>query len=140
MLALLREVLSAAPGARGGAITVALAPVDPRNARSFAAHQAFSEDSLRCDVLADLLPKARVTLAVRKTDLPHHRRLEIGLGDERRVLILLDQGLGGWRTPSIVKHDFNASARLQARAIAAMQTELLAETARGYPATIQVSL
>lgn len=140
MLALLRRILEAAPGAKGAAITVELAPVDRPDTRAYASHHAFAEDSLRRDVLADLLPPgARVTLAARKADLPHHRRLELALNDGRRVLILLDQGLGGWRTPIVVRHDFNGPVAAQARAISAMQTHLSAEDARGYPVTIEAS-
>jgi hypothetical protein len=53
--------------------------------------------------------------------------------------ILLDQGLGGWRTTGFVRHDFGRSAAAQAGDIAAVQARIAAETPRGYPATIDLT-
>lgn len=139
MLGLLREVVGTAPGAAGARIAITLAPVDRPAAQPYAAHHAFAEDARRRDVLAALLPSSQITLARRKTDLPHHRRLDLRLADGQRVLILLDQGFGGWRTQSVVRYDFHATVAAQGRSIAGMQASVSAEHVRGYPATIEVS-
>jgi hypothetical protein len=138
-LALLREIIGAMPGARGAAISIMLAPADRSERRPNAMHSAFDDDALRRDVTAALFPNARIALAGRKADLPHYRRLEIERADGHRVSILLDQGLGGWRTSAFVRHDFGRAPAAQAREIAATQVRIGAETPRGYPATVELS-
>jgi hypothetical protein len=135
-LALLREVVGAMPGARRAATTIMLAPAGRSERRPNAMHSAFDDDILRRDVTAALFPNARITLANRKAELPHYRRLEIELADGRRVSILLDQGLSGWRTSAFVRHDFGKAPAAQAREIIAVQVPISAETPRGYPATV----
>jgi hypothetical protein len=137
-LALLRELIGAMPGARGAAISIALAPADRSERRPGAMHSAFDDDALRRDVAAALLPTARVALADRKAELPHFRRLGVSLADGHRLSILLDQGLGGWMTTGFVRHDFGRPPTAQAREIAVAQARIVAETPRGYPATIEL--
>ena len=138
-LALLRELIAAMPGARGAAISIALAPGDRSERRPNALHSAFDDNALRRDVAAALFPGARISLADRKAVLPHFRRLAISLADGSRLAILLDQGLGGWRTTGFVRHDFGRQPAAQAREIASAQTRIAAETPRGYPATVELS-
>jgi DEAD/DEAH box helicase domain-containing protein len=138
-LALLRELIGAMPGARGATISIALAPADRSERRPNAMHSAFDDDALRRDVVVALFPNARIALADRKAELPHFRRLKVSLADGHGVSILLDQGLGGWRTTSFVRHDFGRPPAVQAREIAATQARIAAETPRGYPATIERS-
>ena len=76
-LALLRELIGAMPGARGAAISIALAPADRSERRPNAVHSAFDDDALRRDVAAALFPNARIALANRKAELPHFRRLGV---------------------------------------------------------------
>jgi hypothetical protein len=102
-------------------------------------HSAFDDDLLRRDVATAMFPNAHIELAGRKAELPHFRRLGVSLADGHRVSILLDQGLGGWRTTGFVRHDFGRPPAAQAREIAALQVRIAAETPRGYPATIELS-
>jgi hypothetical protein len=138
-LALLRELIGAMPGARGAAISLALARADRSERRPNALHSAFDDDEVRRDVAAALFPGARITLADRKADLPHFRRLAISIADGQRLAMLLDQGLGGWRTTNFVRHDFDRPPKAQAREIVSVQTRIAAETPRGYPATLELS-
>jgi hypothetical protein len=138
-LALLREVLSSTPGGTGASVHVALAAGD-RSARSpCAVYDAYAEDAVRRDVLRHLLPSARIALAVRKTELPHHRLLSFTMRDARCVTMLLDQGFGGWRTHGEIRHDFTVAALAQARSIASLDSPLRATDARGSPLTIDVT-
>jgi DEAD/DEAH box helicase domain-containing protein len=119
-LVLLREVLIGAPGGSGANIHVALAPAE-RSARfPCAVYDAYAEDVVRRDVLRRLLPSGWVILAGRKAELPHDRRLTFELRNGRRVMMLLDQGFGAWRTQSEVRHDFTAAADAQARSITSL--------------------
>jgi hypothetical protein len=63
----------------------------------------------------------------------------MSLADGGGLSILLDQGLGGWRTTGFVRHDFARPATAQAREIAATQARIAAETPRGYPAAVELS-
>jgi hypothetical protein len=138
-LALLHEVIGGAPGSHGASVQIALAPGE-RSARvAGAVHDTYAEEAVRRDVLRHLLPAARVTLAGRKTELPHHRQLTFTLRDGRRVTILLDQGFGGWRTDGFVRHDFGKDARAQARAIANLEVSIRTADPSGTPLTIEVN-
>jgi DEAD/DEAH box helicase domain-containing protein len=138
-LGLLREVLIGAPSGSGAKVEVTLAPAD-RSARvPCALHDAYAVDSVRRDVLRHLLPSARISLAGRKTELPHHRRLTFTLQDGRRMMILLDQGFGSWRTLGEVRHDFAATPAAQARTITGLNTQLRTAEPRGTPLTIEVA-
>lgn len=102
-------------------------------------YDAYAEDAVRRDVLRNLLPSARIAVASRKTELPHHRRLTFELRNGRRVTMLLDQGFGGWRTQGEVRHDFTAPAGAQARSITSLNPPLRVAEARGTPLTIEVA-
>lgn len=119
---------------------IALAPADRQAQAAGALHDTYVEDALRRDVVRHLLPSARVTLAGRKAELPHHRHLTITLRDARRVTILLDQGFGAWRSESFVRHDFGKDARAQARTIASLNVGLRSLDPRGTPMTIDIGL
>lgn len=137
-MALLREVLSAAPAGRVATVSIATALSDRSLRRPDAIHDAYPDDSVRRDVLRHLLPAARVEPFKRKAEVPHHRRLDLRLRDGRRVLVLLDQGFGGWRAQGTVRHDFAAAAVVQARLIRDLQVSLTAAESRGCPATVEV--
>jgi hypothetical protein len=136
-MALLREVLAAAPASGGASVGVTTAPSDGPSRRQDAIHDTYPDDIVRREVLRHLLPTARIELARRKPDVPHYRRLELLLKDGRRVLILLDQGFGGWRAEGIVRHDFTAAAATQARRIMDLQASVAAAEPRGCPATVE---
>ncbi len=119
-------------------MSIATALSDRSLRRPDAIHDAYPDDSVRRDVLRHLLPAARVEPFKRKAEVPHHRRLDLRLRDGRRVLVLLDQGFGGWRAQGTVRHDFAAAAVVQARLIRDLQVSLTAAESRGCPATVEV--
>jgi hypothetical protein len=49
--------------------------------------------------------------------MPHARSLTLTLGDGLRLIALLDQGFGAWRTEAPVRYDFRVSATAQAHAL-----------------------
>lgn len=115
-LRLLAEVLRAAPGAQGAPLHLDLGgddrpPVAPR-----LIHHNFPADTQRAEVLRAMLPGAAVQLHPRST-LAHHRALSAELTDGRRLVVLLDQGFGGWSAKGHTRHDFAAPATAQARAL-----------------------
>lgn len=114
-------------------------PVDQRRILSWRLHPARTGPAAGPVRTRHPDRRVRASASKRKSDLPHHRRLDLRLADGQRVLILLDQGFGGWRTQSVVRHDFHATVAEQGRAIAAMQASVSAEHAHGYPVTIEAS-
>lgn len=137
-LALLREVLSGTPNSNGAEVHVALAPAERSGRTPFAMHDAYSEDAARRDVLRHLLPSAQVSLSGRKAELPHHRRFTFDLRNGHSVIMLLDQGFGGWRTRGEVRHDFTAEAVAQARMICRLNESIRAADPRGTPVIVEV--
>ena len=132
-------MVAAAPWRGHPTLDIDLAPAD-RNARfPYAVQDGFADDATRREVLRHLLPQGRVALATSKARMPHHRRLDIRLADERRVMILLDQGFGAWRSGVMARHDFAAAPKAQAAAIVALSMSILPAEAQGSPATIEVS-
>ena len=137
-MALLREVLGAAPASGRAGISIVTAAADNPPRRQDAIHDAYADDRQRREVLRELLPAARIQLAARRAEVPHHRRLELRLTDGRLVLILLDQGFGGWRAEGIVRHDFAATASSQAARIGSLHASVAVAEPRGCPATVEV--
>jgi len=133
-VALLREVLASTPGGTGADVRIALAPADHFARLPCAVYDGYAEDAVRRDVLRRLLP----SLADRKTELPHHRRLNFAAKNGRCVTILLDQGFGGWRTRGETRYDFTSAPVAQARSIASLDVPLRATETRGTPLTIEV--
>ena len=97
----------------------------------------FTEDSIREDTIAALLPGASVNLS-RKADLPHARSLTLRLGDGRRLRLLLDQGFGAWRVEGSPRHDFRAPPAEQARAVRRTELQLRVSEERGVPILLEM--
>ena len=113
---LLAGVVAGMPGAGSARVRIDLAPSGTRGGDPWRVFDGFEHDRDRVAVLAALLPTARVTLAERKTDLPHRREFAFTLKDGRRYRLLFDQGFGAWRAiGSEIRHDFQALPDSQAR-------------------------
>jgi hypothetical protein len=116
-LSLLAETIKAMPGLGATTVHIDLAPNgDHRSLRDFPKiFESYDDDRTRQQTLAALLPKARLRMAARKSDLPHRRELAFTLGDGRRYRLLFDQGFGGMRAEGRdLRHDFLAAAEVQA--------------------------
>jgi hypothetical protein len=136
VLALLHRIMMAAPGGSAPTIDIALAPADRARTDPAAVHDSFADDQMRRAVLLALFPKATVSLKRNKGDLPHHRRLALHLRDGRSIVLLLDQGMGGWRSEGYARHDFAASAAVQAQSLSALDLLVRAETVGGPPRAV----
>ena len=116
-LRLLFEVLHAMPcGKDLSRIHLLTARQDRSDQQGWSVFHPWADDAQRRQVIALLLPKAALKIQ-RKAEVPHARSLELKLGDERRVRLLLDQGFGAWRADGSVRHDFQADPATQARAL-----------------------
>lgn len=127
-LRLLAEVFSAMPGASSAPVRVDLAPDDRPPHDPGLLHHNFPSDSQRVDVLRSLLPEDNEVALRRKFDMPHYRALTAELADGRRLEILLDQGLGVWRTVRAQRHNFSADAAKQARALKTVSFDVVAQS------------
>jgi hypothetical protein len=115
-LRLLFEVLSVLPGKESARVHITTARSDRPERPGWAIFHPFTEDGFRRQVVKALLPKASFNM-LPKANIPHARSLTVTLGDKRRVTMLLDQGLGAWRTEMPTRHDFRANPTEQARAL-----------------------
>lgn len=114
-LLLLAEAVLSMPGAAKAKVAVDLAPSGDRGGEPWRVYDGFAHDGDRRAVLAALMPKARITLALHRNDLPHRREFAFALTDGRRFRLLLDQGFGVWRaTGADLRHDFGANPESQA--------------------------
>lgn len=137
VLLLLSSVLGAVPGGREAARMVRTANSSSRFYPTFA-HDPFEEGDQIKGVLEALVPGVDVTLA-NKIHLPHERSLELKLRDGRQVVIYLDQGFGAWRTAGSLRHDFKASAAIQARQLSSSNLQVQVASDKGNPVTILMS-
>ncbi len=67
-----------------------------------------------------------VTVDFRHTDVPHGRTLDLFFADGSAVTVVLDQGFGAWAPPRhvTVRHDFAASAEVQAKRLSKVNAVL----------------
>jgi len=135
-LRLLFEVLNEMPGKEGAQINIVTARLDRPERVGWAMFHSFPDDGQRRQVIQALLPKALVEIKA-KNDLPHARSLTVTLGDRRRVVLLLDQGFGAWRTEAATRYDFNAAPVSQARALRIAALKVVAETTGELPIVIE---
>jgi len=136
-LALLAEVIAAAPGAADATVTVALAPADRTHPNGWAAFHGFPADATRREVLKALIPEAEVKLCPRKADLPHHRALDVALQDGRRMRLLIDQGFGAWRADGVPRHDFRTQPDVQASSLRQAGIRVSAGDAQSSPISME---
>jgi hypothetical protein len=135
-LRLLLEVLKAIPGEVHGQVSVETARLDRPERPGWAVFHPFAEDAQRRQVLQALLPTASVQIRD-KAETPHARSLTLTLGDGRRIVALLDQGFGAWRTESGARHDFHAEPAAQARALRATTFVVRAELESNSPMILE---
>jgi len=138
-LRLLFEVLNEMPGKEATQVKVATARLDRSERSGWAVFHSYPEDGQRRQVLQALLPKAFVEIRI-KGELPHARSLTLTLGDGRRVVLLLDQGFGAWRTETAARYDFSAAPLSQARALRAAVFRVRAEPAGELPIVLEEGL
>lgn len=86
----------------------------PRNDPAFL-HENWADDSEREKVMKTMLPGATIRLLPQR-DCPHARSLELRWADGRHLKIVLDQGLGAWRTSGRRPTPFDGSVPPQAQA------------------------
>jgi DEAD/DEAH box helicase domain-containing protein len=123
-MTLLAQVLAAAPGEPKLAITTAR--LERAGEPGFLVFHPFAEEERRKEAMRELWPQA--ALSVRpKPDIEHARSLRFVLGDGRKLTMLLDQGFGGWRSQGAPRHDFQAPAKAQAKAIRSASYAVRAE-------------
>jgi ATP-dependent helicase YprA (DUF1998 family) len=115
-LRLLVEVINAAPEASNAHVEIDTARADRPAITPKFVYDGFPHSSDKhAEVLREMLPRASVRTAARKTSLPHQRALTVGLRDGRDLLVLFDQGFGGWRAEGAVSFDFDLEVKKQAR-------------------------
>ena len=115
-LRLLVEVINAAPEASNAHVEIDTARADRPAITPKFVYDGFPHSSdQHAEVLREMLPRASVRTAARKTSLPHQRALTVGLQDGRDLLVLFDQGFGGWRAEGAVRFDFDLEVKKQAR-------------------------
>ncbi len=133
---LLLEVINNTPGAQNPALSIATARLGTREDLGWSIYHTFDNDSSRRDVLHELFPDATIEVNP-KAELPHDRSLSIHLGDDRRVIVTLDQGFGAWRVAGRHRHDFSSSPERQAHSLVASRYRVRVETGRKAPVVVE---
>ena len=133
---LLFEVIKNIPGAQNPAISIVTARLSTREDPGWSIFHTFDNDSSRRNVLNESFPDATIEVH-RKAELPHDRSLSLHLGDDRRVVVTLDQGFGAWRVVGRHRHDFNSSPEKQARVLIASRFKACVETGRKAPVVVE---
>jgi hypothetical protein len=123
-MTLLAQVLAAAPGAPKLSITTAR--LERAGDPGFLVFHPFAEDERRKEAMRELWPQAALSIRS-KPEIEHARSLRLVLGDGRKLTMLLDQGFGGWRSQGAPRHDFQAPAKTQAKAIRSASYAVRAE-------------
>lgn len=136
-LRLLHEVIAALPG-RVSSLTLEIETAQngrPGQTGRMLFHP-FAEDEIRRAVLSALFPGAMIAISP-KSQQPHARSLTLHLGDGRRLQVLLDQGLGAWRTDGMSsQHDFRATPERQASDIRSANIRIRLGEVQGTPAIL----
>ena len=133
---LLFEVIKNTPGAQTPALSVVTARLSTSEDPGWSIFHTFDNDSSRRDVLNQIFPEATIEVHP-KAELPHDRSLAIHMGDDRRVVITLDQGFGAWRAVGRQRHNFNAPVQRQARALISSRFRVRVESGRKAPLVVE---
>jgi hypothetical protein len=103
-------------------------------------HEAWTDDTIRADVLRGLLPRASVSLRA-KQDCPHARSLHLDFADGSSVTIFLDQGLGAWRTAGRrpVRFKGEADATRQVAELKRIETDIEMQGGGAYASPLWIT-
>ena len=136
-LALLASTLRTLPKAHGARLKVDIGRRDPGGRPTTGVNDDIQSDATRRDVLQALLPSGTITVLPR-SDMPHYRSLTLRLSGGGQVIVLLDQGLGAWRSKTFVAHDFSAASTKQADRLAQPGWDVAIHRAEASPISISL--
>ena len=137
-LRLFSEVLSRVPGGKIGDLNIATARAPRSDHSGWTVFHTFSEDGMRRAVIQELFPNAQIDIR-EKALLPHERRLQLILGDNRKITILFDQGFGAWRASGTPRHNFAAEPSRQARSLKSLDFSVEVEKDRDAPVVLEIN-
>ncbi len=87
-------------------------------------------------ILEQIFPSGTVVIGPKPAQ-PHARDFELKLNDDRRLLILLDQGFGAWRIEGSAQFDFRAPKSRQAEVIKEADLRIRTTEEQGSPVILR---